>query len=170
MIVASIAAVAENGAIGKENDLIWDLPIDMKFFMDTTRGHHVITGRKNYESIPHKFRPLKNRVNIVVTRDEAYEAPGAVVLTSIREAIELARAAGEEECFVIGGGEIYALALREGLLDRMYITHVDAEFDADTFYPEFNRNDWVATVLAEHQPDERHAYAFKIVRYDRKAT
>lgn len=168
MIVASIAAVAENGAIGKGNDLIWDLPVDMKFFMDTTRGHHVITGRKNYESIPHKFRPLKNRVNIVVTRDAAYEAPGAVVLTSIREAIELARAAGEEECFVIGGGEIYALALREDLLDRMYITHVHARFDADTWYPEFDRDVWQATVLSEHAGDEKHAFAFTIVRYDRK--
>lgn len=168
MIVASIAAVAENRAIGKGNDLIWDLPDDMRFFMETTRGHHVITGRKNYESIPHKFRPLKNRVNIVVTRDAAYEAPGALVVTDIREAIELAREAGEEECFVIGGGEIYALALREGLLDRMYITHVHHSFDADTYYPEFDSGNWQRTVLSEHAPDERHDYAFTIVRYDRK--
>lgn len=168
MIVASIAAVAENRAIGKGNDLIWDLPDDMRFFMETTRGHHVITGRKNYESIPHKFRPLKNRVNIVVTRDAAYEAPGAVVLTDIHEAIELAREAGEEECFVIGGGEIYTLALSEGLLDRMYITHVHHSFDADTYYPEFNPDHWTRTVLSEHSSDERHAHAFTIVRYDRK--
>lgn len=168
MIVASIAAVAENRAIGKGNDLIWDLPDDMKFFMDTTKGHHIITGRKNYESIPHKFRPLKNRVNIVVTRDAAYDAPGAVVLTDIHEAIALARTAGEDECFVIGGGEIYALALRENLLDRMYITHVHDTFDADTYYPEFDPSQWTATVLAEHAVDERHPHAFTIVRYDRK--
>ncbi len=168
MVVASIAAVAENVAIGKGNDLIWDLPDDMKFFMDTTKGHHIITGRKNYESIPHKFRPLKNRVNIVVTRDAAYEAPGAVVLTDIREAIAMAHAAGDDECFVIGGGEIYALAMRENLLDRMYITHVHEAFDADTYYPEFDASQWTATVLAERGVDERHLHAFTIVRYDRK--
>ncbi len=167
MIVSAIAAVAENRAIGKDNDLIWDLPDDMKFFMDSTKGHHIITGRRNYESIPHKFRPLKNRVNIVVTRDANYQADGAVVTTDIREAIKRARDNGETETFVIGGGEIYALALRENLLNRMYITHVHATFDADTFYPEFDHSEWKATVLSEHPADEKHAYAFTIVRYDR---
>lgn len=170
MKVSAIAAIATNNAIGKDNDLLWDLPVDMRFFMDSTKGHHIITGRRNYESIPNKFRPLKNRVNIIVTRKSDYDAPGAHVVNDMKSALAIAREAGEEECFVIGGGEIYALALREGLLDRMYITHVDAEFDADTFYPEFNPHEWEATVLAEQQPDERHAYAFKIVRYERKAS
>lgn len=168
MKVSAIAAIATNNAIGKDNDLLWDLPIDMRFFMESTKGHHIITGRKNYESIPHKFRPLKNRVNIIVTRKKDYEAPGGHVVHDLTEGLSIAREAGEEECFVIGGGEIYALALREGLLDRMYITHVDAVLDADTFYPKFDPNDWEATVIAEHQRDEQHAYAFKIVQYDRK--
>lgn len=168
MKVSAIAAIAANRAIGKDNDLLWDLPIDMRFFMESTKGHHIITGRKNYESIPNKFRPLKNRVNIIVTRKNEYDAPGAHVVNEIQSGLAIAREAGEEECFVIGGGEIYALALREGLLDRMYITHVDAALDADTFYPEFNPEEWDATTLAEHPADDQHAYAFKIVQYDRK--
>lgn len=168
MIVSAIAAIAENNAIGKDNDLIWNLPDDMRFFMDSTKGHHIVTGRKNFESIPHKYRPLKDRVNVVVTRKKDYEAPGATVVHDIRAALQVAEDAGEEECFVIGGGEIYALALREGLLDRMYLTHVHASFEADTFYPEFDASEWRKTVLSEHVIDERHPYAFTIVQYDRK--
>lgn len=168
MIVSAIAAVAENRAIGKDNDLIWKLPDDMRFFMDSTKGHHIVTGRKNYESIPHNYRPLKDRVNVVVTRDRGYEAPGSKVVNDIKEAIRLAKDAGENECFIIGGGEIYALALREGLLDRMYITHVHGSFEADTFYPEFDRSQWTKKVLSEHNIDDRHAYAFTIVQYDRQ--
>lgn len=167
MIVSAIAAVAENHAIGKANDLVWDLPEDMRFFMESTKGHHIITGRKNYESIPPKFRPLKGRVNIVVTRDSAYHAPGALVVTNIHAAIGMAREAGEDECFVIGGGEIYSLALNEKLVDRMYITHVHAAFDADTYYPEFEPKAWRTTELLHHPADERHPFAFTIVKYDR---
>lgn len=168
MIVSAIAAVAENRVIGKDNDLIWDLPEDMKFFMSTTKGHHVITGRRNYESIPHKYRPLKGRVNMVITRSTDYEAPGAMVLNQIEEAIDLARKAGEEECFVIGGGQIYKLALEKGLLDRMYITHIHESFDGDTYYPEFDPNDWDTTILREHPVDEKHAQSFTITEYNRK--
>ncbi|MEO8069399.1 MAG: dihydrofolate reductase, partial [Flavobacteriales bacterium] len=90
MIVSAIAAVSENGIIGRKGDLPWHLPDDMKFFQRTTMGHHVVTGRKNWETIPLKFRPLKGRPNIVVTRDAHYKAPGAVVVTSIAEALALA--------------------------------------------------------------------------------
>ncbi len=168
MIVSAIAAIAENYAIGRDNDLIWDLPDDMRFFMRTTKGHHIITGRKNFESIPHQFRPLKNRTNIIVTRQSDYEAPGAHVVNSIKTGIERARAAGEEECFVIGGGQIYALALEEGLLDRMYLTHVHASFEGDVFYPKFDENQWNVQVLDEHPTDEKHDYAFTIKQYDLK--
>lgn len=168
MRVSAIAALAENRAIGKDNDLIWSLPDDMRFFMDSTKGHHIVTGRKNFESIPHKYRPLKDRVNVVVTRKKDYEAPGAIVVHDIRAALKVAADAGEEECFIIGGGEIYALALREGLLDTMYLTHVHASFEADTFYPEFDEDNWHKEVISEHSIDERHPHAFTIVRYDRK--
>src|ERR1035438_6764677 len=108
MIVSSIAAVAENHAIGKNNQLIWRLPSDMKYFREITEGHCIITGRKNYESIPEKFRPLQNRTNIVVTRQKNYLAPGAIVTHSIEEALDIARKIRETEVFIIGGAEIYA--------------------------------------------------------------
>jgi len=107
MIVSAIAAVADNGTIGHDGDLPWHLPDDMKYFMRTTRGHYVITGRKNYESIPEKYRPLKDRVNIVVTRNTEHAAPGAVVLGSLEDALDRARQGGETEVFIIGGGQIY---------------------------------------------------------------
>lgn len=169
MIVSSIAAVAENGAIGKDNDLIWDLPDDMRFFMTTTKGHHVIMGRRNYESIPHQYRPLKGRVNVVVTRSDNYDAEGAIIVNSIEEGIALARKAGEEEVFVIGGGQIYDLALQKGLVDKQYITHVHASFEADTFYPAFDLKEWKSKVISEHQADERHPHSFTIVEYSRRS-
>jgi len=97
MIVSAIAAISENYAIGKDNDLIWSLPKDMRFFRDTTLGHHVIMGRMNFDSIPHKWRPLKGRPNIVVTRQLNYEAEGATVVNTIKDGIEISRKAGEDE-------------------------------------------------------------------------
>ena len=94
MKVSTIAAVATNGVIGKDNDLVWSLPLDMKFFMKTTKGHVVVTGRKNYESIPEKYRPLKDRTNIVVTRNVNYVAEGAHVVHSLKDALEFARQQG----------------------------------------------------------------------------
>jgi dihydrofolate reductase len=108
MIVSGIAAVADNHVIGKDNQLIWRLPADMRHFKKMTEGHCVITGRKNYESIPVKFRPLINRTNIVVTRQSTYSAPGATIAHSIDEAIETARNIGETEVFIIGGVDMQA--------------------------------------------------------------
>ena len=111
MKVSLIAAVSRNNVIGKNNNLIWHLPKDMKFFKDTTQGHHVIMGRKNFESIPHKYSPLPNRTNIIITRQNNYLAKGCIVVNSIKEALEIAKQKGEKEAFIIGGGEIYKLAL-----------------------------------------------------------
>lgn len=168
MIVTIIAARAENNALGKNNDLVWDLPADMKFFKDTTRGHVVITGRRNYESIPERFRPLKNRTNIVITRNAAYDARGAFVVTDLRKAIEMARDKGETEAFVIGGGQIYALALRLGLVDKMYLTRVHGEFDADVFFPEFNESEWTSKPVLKQEADAEHACGFTVFEYLRK--
>ena len=132
MIISMIAAVAENGIIGKDNDLVWRLPKDMRYFMDTTKGHHIITGRRNYESIPEKLRPLKDRTNIVVTRDKSYQAPGAVIVHSLQGAIQKAEDDDEQEIFIIGGGEIYLQAL--DMADRLYITQVKESFDGDTHF------------------------------------
>ena len=94
-MISAIVAAAENNVIGRKGDLPWHLPDDMKYFMQTTRGHHIITGRVNYESIPLRFRPLKERVNLVITRDREYQAPGAIILHSLEEALKYAQQAGE---------------------------------------------------------------------------
>ena len=107
MKVSLIVAVSQNGMIGKDNDLIWHLPKDMKFFKDTTLGHHVIKGRKNFESIPHKFRPLPNRTNIVITRQSDYKADDSIVVISVEEALNVGKSNGEIEAFIIGVGQNY---------------------------------------------------------------
>ena len=111
MRVSLIAAVASNGVIGKDNDLIWTLRDDMAFFKNTTKGRHVIMGRRNWESIPHRFRPLPGRPNMVLSRDESYVAEGAITFKVLNAALDAARKAGEEEAFIIGGAQIYRLAL-----------------------------------------------------------
>ncbi len=167
MIVSAIAAVAENGIIGHQGDLPWSLPDDMAWFQRHTKGHHVITGRKNYESIPPKYRPLKGRVNLVVTRNAGYEAPGAVVVPSIESALELARNAGETEAFVIGGGEIYREAFAKELVERLYLTRVHAHIPGDTRFPEIVPAEWRELSRLRHNEDERHAHAFSFIIFER---
>jgi dihydrofolate reductase len=170
MRISTIAAVASNGVIGKDNDLVWSLPADMKFFMSTTKGHVVITGRKNYESIPEAYRPLRGRTNVVITRNLDYVAEGAEVVHSLEEALSVARLAGETECFVIGGGQIYGQALKEGLVDTQYITHVEASPEGDAFYPSGAWDGWPSHELHEQPADERHDHGFRIVQYNRSGT
>jgi dihydrofolate reductase len=167
MIVSVIAAIASNGVIGKDNDLVWDLPDDMAFFKQKTKDHHVIMGRRNYESIPHKFRPLPGRPNVIVTHRADYDAPGCTVTGSVEDAIEIARAAGETEAFIIGGGQIYAETLRKDLADRLYLTHLAAPFEGDTYFPKFGITGWQVQHLADHPADSRHACSFIIKQYDR---
>ena len=168
MKVSIIVAIAQDNVIGKNNDLVWHLPKDMKFFMDSTLNHYVIMGRRNYDSIPEKYRPLKNRTNIVVTRNTAFHAPNCVVVSSIREGIEAAKKKGDKECFIIGGGQIYKEALEMNMVDKMYITHINQEFEGDTFFPQFNKEDWNLRVLMEHQKDEKNTHDFIIVEYTKK--
>ena len=166
MIISLIAAVAENQVIGKDNDLVWSLPKDMKYFMDTTERHCILTGRKNYESIPEKYRPLNNRTNIIITRSENYDAPGAIVVSSISEGIEYAKQKGEKELFVIGGGTIYCQTLKWA--DRLYITEVKGEFEGDTYFPEFDKTEWNEVSRNSNKSDEKHAVAYDFVVYERK--
>jgi len=168
MTVYSIAAIAENRAIGKDNDLIWNLPDDMKFFKETTLNSVVIMGRKNFESIPHKYRPLPKRINIVLTRNEDYEADGALVYNSIEEALKFCENEAHKSVFVIGGGEIYKLALEKDLVDVMYLTRVHESFEGDSFYPEFNEARWDKEVITEHPKDEKHDYSFSIEKWTKK--
>src|SRR5258707_13115335 len=140
MTISIIAAVAKNKVIGKGNDLPWRLPDDMKFFMQTTNGHHVIMGRKNYESLPDKFKPLPNRINIVVTRQKNFEAAGCTVTNQLEDGIRFAERNGEKELFIIGGAEIYKLTLP--MTDKLYLTEIDSEIEGDTLFPEWNKKEW----------------------------
>ena len=140
MKVSLIVAVSENGVIGKDNDLAWHLPKDMNFFKETTENHFVIMGRRNYESIPEKYRPLPNRTNIVVTRNKMFTAENCIVTNSIENAIEMAKKAGDNEPFIIGGGQIYKLALENNLVDFIYLTRVHATIDGDTFFEDLDSN------------------------------
>jgi dihydrofolate reductase len=165
MIVSAIAALSKNKVIGRNNDLPWRLPDDMKFFMQTTKGHHVVMGRKNYDSLHDRFKPLPDRTNIVITRQKNFKAPGCTVLNAIEPALEMARKNSEKECFIIGGAEIYRLAMP--YTSRLYLTEIDAVVEGDTFFPELNANDWKEVSRRHHPADARHPYAFDIVVYDR---
>lgn len=167
MIVSLIVAVAENNAIGKNNDLLWRLPNDMKYFKETTLNHHIITGRKNYISIPEKYRPLANRTNIVLTRDLSFKSENCIIKNSLETALTFAKENGETEVFIIGGGQIYQEALSKKLVDRMYITHVNETFDADTFFPNFNLNEWKITTEEKYQADEKHKHSYTFVIYQK---
>lgn len=165
MIISLIAALSKNRVIGKKNDLPWHLPDDMKYFMQTTKGHHVIMGRKNYDSIPQKFRPLPNRTNIVVTHQKDFSAPDCTIVNSIEQGIAIAKKAGEKETFIIGGAQIY----KEGmaLTHRMYLTEIQAEIDGDTYFPEIALEKWKETSRIHHAMDARHKFKFDFVIYDR---
>lgn len=165
MIISHIAAMARNRVIGRNNDLPWKLPDDMKFFMNTTTGHHVIMGRKNYDSLHEKYKPLPNRTNIVVTRQKNFKAAGCIVVNSIDDAISIARKNNESEAFIIGGAEIYKLSFP--VTNRIYLTEIHAEVQGDTYYPEFNKKEWKEVSRQPHPADERHAFPFDIVIYDR---
>ena len=164
-MISIIVAVAENNVIGKNNDLIWHLPSDMKFFKDTTMGHCVIMGRKNYESIPEKFRPFSNRTNIVVTRQKEFHAPGTIVVDSIEKAIEAAKQTNDAEIFIIGGAEIYRQTLL--LTDRIYLTKIHHSFDGDAFFPEVNWKEWQQTDLRKGTVDEKNKYEHDFIVYDK---
>ena len=167
MIVSAIAAVAENGIIGRSGDLPWHLPDDLKYFQRITKGHHVITGRKNYESMPAKYRPLRDRVNLVVSRNPHYEAPGAIVVDSLGAGLELAHLDRETEVFIIGGGQIYREALTMRLVERLYLTIVHAEVDGDTHFPLLDPDEWQERSREHHPADERHAFPFSFVVLER---
>lgn len=166
MIISLIAALTRNRVIGKNNTLPWHLPDDMKYFMQTTSRHPVIMGRKNYESIPEKFRPLPNRENIVVTRQPHFTAPGCAIAGSLEMALEMAAACNNEEIFIIGGAEIYRQAW--AFVDRLYLTEIHTELAGDTFFPDWDRSQWQELSRRHHPADARHAFAFDLVIYQRK--
>ena len=167
MGVALIVAVAENGVIGKDNDLIWHLPKDMRFFKETTIGHHVIMGRKNFESIPHKYRPLTDRTNIVITRQLGFKAEGCIVVNSVVAALDIAKNNGDTEPFIIGGGQIYKISLEQNLVDRIYLTKIHHTFDGDTFFPELN-SEWKEINREDCFSDEKNKYDYSFLVLEKK--
>ena len=163
MIVSAIAAMSQNRVIGIDNDLPWHLPADMKYFMRTTRGHHVAMGRKTFESMG---VPLKDRINIVITRDPFYAATGILVAHSLHEALEIAAMHQETEVFVIGGAEIYRLALP--VLDRIYLTEIDLFVEkGDAFFPDLKIDEWNLVSQENHKPDVRNKYNYTFKIFER---
>ncbi|MGH9940148.1 MAG: dihydrofolate reductase [Blastocatellia bacterium] len=155
MIVSIIAAMDRERGIGVDNKLPWRLSTDLKRFRELTMGHHIIVGRKTFESIG---RPLPGRRMIIVTRDGSCKAEGCDVVHSVEDAIRLARERGESEVFVCGGAEIYAQSIE--VADRMYLTLVDAEVTADTFFPEFDEREWSERERVYQSADEKNRYPF----------
>jgi dihydrofolate reductase len=162
MTFSLIAGIGRNNELGKDNQLLWKLPADMKHFRDTTSGHAVVMGRKTFESIGHA---LPNRRNIVITRDLNYTHEGVEVVHSIAEAIALF-SESDEEVFNIGGAEIYRLALP--YTDKLYMTHIDADFDADTFFPTIDSS-WRKISEQKYPADENNPHAMTFVTYDKTA-
>lgn len=166
MKISQVVAASENNAIGLKGKLLWRLPLDMEFFKNVTWGHYVLMGRKSWESLPPKFRPLPGRTNIVITRQADFKPEGALVFGGIEEGIAYAQKQGETELMILGGGEIYKQALH--LTDRVYLTRVHHTFtDADTFFPVLNNNEWKETSREAHHADEQHKYAFDFLVMDR---
>jgi len=156
--ITMIAAAAENNALGKDNQLIWHLSKDLQHFKQLTKGHHVIMGRKTFESMP---KALPNRTNVVITRQNDYRAEDAIVVHSLEAAIALAQS--DDRPFIIGGGEIY----RQGLdyADCIELTRVHDDFEADTFFPEIDPAHWQEVWRENHDKDENHEHPFSFIRY-----
>jgi dihydrofolate reductase len=163
MRLSLIAALSTNDVIGRDNQIPWRLSTDLKRFKELTMGHHLIMGRKTFESVG---RPLPGRTNVVITRRPDFRADGVVVVNSLEDAIHLASEAGDQEPFIAGGAEIYRLSIHRA--DRMYLTRVHTDIEGDTYFPEFDDVSEWRLVDAEHlEADEKNEYAFSFLTYDR---
>ena len=171
MILSIISAIANNNEIGRKNELLWDLPIDMKHFRETTSGHPVIMGQRTFESLGigpdgKQGKPLPNRRNIILTLDKDFKRENIEIVYSIDELDKLLKEtmSDKEEAFIIGGGQIYKLFINKA--DSLYITHVNASFpDADTFFPIIDKNVWKKGSEDKHQKDDKNIYDTNFVIY-----
>lgn len=159
MTISTIVATAKNNVIGKDNDIPWYLPADLKYFKKITLDHHIIMGRNCYESIG---KPLPKRTNMILTRNPFYLVSNCYVLHSLEEALQIAEENGEEEAFIIGGAQIYELGMK--YTDKLYLTEVDLEVEGDIIFPELNMDEWELLSEETHQADEKneHNYTFKV--------
>ena len=159
-MISIIAAIGRNRELGKDNSLLWSLPADMKFFRSTTKGKSILMGRKTFESIG---RPLPDRQNIVITRNPDYRADGVEIANSLNQALQIAKS---EEVFIIGGAEIYDLALPKA--DKLYLTQIDADFkEADTFFPEIDLSHWQESSRKFYEKDEENIYKMTFTVYEK---
>lgn len=163
MRVSIIAALDTNGVIGRNNELPWHLSSDLKRFKQLTTGHHLLQGRKTWDSVG---KPLPDRVNVIITRRDDYEREGFVVVHSLDEGLRLAGRSGDAEAFVGGGSEIFAQALHRA--DRMYLTRVHAEVEGDTWFPEFDDvSEWHLVESEHFDADEKNDYPYSFLTYER---
>lgn len=160
-MITIIAAAGENNELGKDNDLVWHLPDDFKRFKNLTTGHHIIMGRKTFESFP---KPLPNRTHIVITRNTNYQKEAIVVVHSLAQAVQLVE--NDSQPFIIGGGEIYEQGM--AVADKIELTRVHGTFDADTFFPVIPLDRWQLINSEFHPKDERHQYSFTYETWLRK--
>jgi len=158
-----IVAVAENGVIGRNNQLIWHLPNDLKQFRRLTTGHCIIMGRKTSESIG---KPLPNRTSIIISRNVDFQFEGCITVDSLETAIKKAKELENEETFVIGGAEIYRLSLPK--VDKIYLTEVHHAFDGDTFFPAIDKTIWQETKREDFETDEKHLCRYSFVEMERR--
>lgn len=163
MIVSAIVATAKNNVIGKDNGIPWYLPADLKYFKRTTLNHHILMGRNCFVSIG---RPLPKRTNVIITRDSYFVASNCLIANSIEAALNLAQANGEEEAFIIGGGQIYKQSLP--LWDRLYLTEVDLDIEGDVFFPEIKKEEWELISEDPHLPDEKNEYAYNFKIFEKR--
>ena len=160
-MIILIAAIAENNALGKNNDLLWHLPKDFKRFKEITSGHHIIMGRKTFESFP---KPLPNRTHVIITRQKDYVCEGCIVVQDLEKAIAVCPK--NEDIFVIGGGEIYSQSIH--LADQLDITRVHHSFEADVFFPEIDPEIWELISEEVHLKDDKHPYDYSFQTFVRK--
>jgi len=158
MKISMISAIAENRAIGKNNQLLWHIPEDFKHFKEITTGHAMIMGQKTFESIG---KPLPNRTSIVITNDPNFKAEGVIICYSIPEALKKAKEVEKDEVFVIGGGSIYKQFI--DLVDKLYLTIVEGNFEADTFFPDYSQ----FTKVKETGKGEDEKYKFKFLELEK---
>lgn len=167
MTISLIVAADERNAIGKGGTMPWHLPDELKYFRETTSGKPVVMGRKTWESLPPKHKPLPGRRNIVVTRQQGYKAEGADVVPGVDEAVKLA-STSSDEVFIIGGGQLYGYGME--IADRLYLTRVHTEIDgADAFFPVVDFLEWREVSRVEHPADEKHAFSFTQTVFERLA-
>ena len=161
-MVTIIAAIGEDNALGKDNDLIWHLPADLQRFKKVTSGHYILMGRNTFESIG---KPLPNRTTVIITRNKAYEQAGCIVVNALEEAIKVAQ--NEDEVFVIGGAQIYKYAIENNLVDKLDITQVHQKFEADVYFPKIDLTVWKEVSRASFEADEKNNYPYSFVSYEK---